>query len=398
MKEYLRLFDEYFETYIVMFILIYFFISRNFYLNIFLPLLVLWFIIKVYNKGMKTSFYEKYMPIFVTSILISLIFSGNAIEFGLKKLFSDLNWILLPTILGQIDLNEKKEKYFILSIPIAIAIFLYDYLKELYNLTKFTDIFVTLSKLGVRYRAIGDYSFPSYSSVMLVVSFLVLIFCLKKIFLEKKYIILIVCIFELILLSIFLIFTQSRGMYLTIIILVSINLFFKFKEKALLLCLPLLFGIYNLIYKINNIYTRRAQKIFELDSSNIGRLEVWKESLNLFKKNIVFGIGYENFFALQNTSQYKIHEIYGHQHNLILKLLSETGLFGLFSYILLIVNILINLYKNIEQNFCKIAFNTVLILLIYENFELIINRRKVYEYIFIVLAFGLNYSYRRRSE
>ncbi|MGL5903921.1 MAG: O-antigen ligase family protein, partial [Cetobacterium sp.] len=309
-----------------------------------------------------------------------------------------LNWILLPTVIGQMKLDEKKENSFIYLAPLGIAIFVYDYLIELYKLTKFTDVFIKLSKLGTRYRAVGDYSFPSYSSVMLVVSLLILFFGLKKIIFEKKYFLFSIYLFEVILLLMFLIFTQSRGMYLTIIILLGINLFLKFKQKAMILLLPLLFIIYKLIYSLNNIYTKRARKIFELDASNIGRLEVWKESLNLFKNNIFTGIGYENFFVLQDVSKYKIHNVYGHQHNLVLKLLSETGILGLGSYILLIFNILIALYKERDKYFSKIALNTILMLLIYENFELIINRRKVYEYIFIVLALGLNSTYMKKKK
>lgn len=398
MNSYLKKFEMCFEEYFIPLILIYFFISRNFYLNIFLPLLIIWFVIKIFKNGIKISFYEKYMGFFVISILISLIFSGNSMESGFKKIISDFNWILLPTVLGQMDLDEETENKFIFTAPIAIGVFLYGYFVELYKLTKFTDIFIKLSKLGVRYRAVGDYSFPSYSSVMLVVSLIILIFGLKKIILKRNFVLLSVYLFEIILLLMFLIFTQSRGMYLTIIMLLIINLFLKFKQKALMIILPFLLIVYKLIYSLNNIYTRRARKIFELDASNIGRLEVWKESLNLFKKNIFTGIGYENFFTLQDVSKYKIHQIYGHQHNLLLKLLSEMGLLGLISYILLMYKILISLYKKRMQYFSNIALNTILMLLIYENFELIINRRKVYEYVFIILALGLNWTYKRREK
>ncbi|MGL5936703.1 MAG: O-antigen ligase family protein, partial [Cetobacterium sp.] len=139
----------------------------------------------------------------------------------------------------------------------------------------------------------------------------------------------------------------------------------------------------------------RAKNIFKFDSSNLARLEVYKESLRLFKTNFITGVGYENFILAQDKSGYKIHEFYYHSHNMVLKLLSELGILGFISYYLLMFQILRNVFLEKESLIKRITFLVVLNYLIFENFEILVINRNVYSVLFLILAFGINSNYKK---
>ena len=92
---------------------------------------------------------------------------------------------------------------------------------------------------------------------------------------------------------------------------------------------------------------RVSKNIFE-DPSTIIRLFAWIHSYDLFKEHPIFGIGfdtwghtYRSFVPIEWLSA-------AHPHNVWLKLLLELGLFGLFSYFIIIFNIIWNYFKKIR--------------------------------------------------
>lgn len=76
------------------------------------------------------------------------------------------------------------------------------------------------------------------------------------------------------------------------------------------------------------------------DSSNRGRMEVWRANLEIFKDHKWFGVGFGQGqkFLPEYYDKLKIPDGFrGHAHNVTLELLSGTGLLGTFSFYVLLI-------------------------------------------------------------
>lgn len=380
---------------------------RKLQFNVLIPLLLILSIVQIYKKGLKISFYEKYLLIFIITILISLVFTNYPTKLGFKAGKSFLWVLILPTLLGQFEIKEKYFKYSFISMILGSLILYKSFLEEIQKVLRgnfgvaiesisgvlnFKNILL-LQRLGVNYRLAGNFTYIALTAnilTMIIIAVLVVTFekNIKKIYKIILLIYLIPTIY-------FLLLTQSRAGYLSLSVIIILYLTYIFRKKILYLygsILVFLLIIFNLLK--NNIYIVRAKNIFKIDASNLGRVEVYKEALKLFKSSPVTGIGYENFILAQDRSGYKIHEFYYHPHNMSLKLLSELGVLGFISYYLWMFQILKNLF--LERNILikRITFLVLLNYLIFENFEILVINRTVCSILFLVIAFGINSNYK----
>lgn len=379
---------------------------RKLQFNVLIPLLLILSIIQIYKKGLKISFYEKYLLFFIVAVLISLGFSNYPIKLGLKagKVFL---WVLiLPTLFGQFKIKEKYFKYSFISMMLGSLILYKGFLEEIQNILKIRfgiieplykilsyKNMMLLQKLGTRYRLAGEFRYIALTASILGMIILVVFTIIFEKNIDKFYksclgIFLIPTIY-------FFLLTQSRAGYLSLIIVVISYLTYIFKNKIIYIIASLFVSCLGLIHIFkNNPYIIRAKNIFKIDGSNLGRLEVYEESLRLFKNNFITGVGYENFILAQDRSGYKVHKFYYHSHNMGLKLLSELGILGVISYYLWMFQILKNLFLEKEKLIKRITFLVVLNYLIFENFEILVINRVVYSVLFLILAFGINSNYK----
>ena len=378
---------------------------RKLQFNILIPLLFILFLIQIYRKGLKISFYEKYMGLWILAIVISLIFSNYSTVLGMKKLKSYLIILALPLLLGQFEIKERDLKYSFVSMLLGVFILFKSYLVEiqsvisncfgknvpLYKVLNLENIQL-LEQLGIGYRLKGKGDYIAFTAITL--GTIILIIFLVVVESRIKWIVKILLSLFFIPLIYFFLLTQSRGMYLSLSLTISIYIIYKMRKKAISI-----FGIISIFlfllfrYCSENIFIVRAKNIFKIDNSNTGRLEVYKESFRIFKENLVTGVGFENFILAQNKASYKIHEFYYHSHNMGLKLLSELGIIGFISYYLFIAVLLKKLYIEREHLINKIAIVVILNLIIFENFEMVLINRSVHTFIFIIVAYSINNQY-----
>lgn len=379
---------------------------RKLQFNVLIPLLGILAIVQIYKKGFKISFYEKYLGIFIVLILISLIFTDYPIKLGLKAGKSFLWVLILPTLLGQFKIKESYLKYSFISMILGALILYKGFLEEIQNMLKvhfgvsdslckilsYKNI-ILLQKLGERYRLVGEFNYIALTANILAM----IIIIVTVVILEKKirnsYKILL-GIF-LILTVYFFLLTQSRAGYLSLIIVILLYLTYILKNKIIYLY-PILFGVTILLSNMlkKNPYIVRTKNIFRFDSSNLARMEVYRESLRLFKSNFLTGVGYENFILAQDRTKYRFNEFYYHSHNMSLKLLSEVGIIGCISYYLWIFQILKNLFLEREYLIKRVSILVLINYLIFENFEILVINRAVYSVLFLILAFGINSNYK----
>lgn len=91
-------------------------------------------------------------------------------------------------------------------------------------------------------------------------------------------------------------------------------------------------------------FERFASVIDADETSNKGRLEIWRDALNSVKGNLFFGVGFGNFPIIlsQDVSAAKKGSS---AHNIYLDILAEIGIFGLAAFALIFYEILKTAYK-----------------------------------------------------
>lgn len=181
----------------------------------------------------------------------------------------------------------------------------------------------------VFFRVVGLFPDPHMMAFYLGMT---LPFCLALFFFEKKYKKLTAVACLSVGLAIFL--TFSRGAYLGTLFsvaffLVAAKNFLTKGDKKLLVAIFLFLMV--VVFFFSPI-SGRFLSIFSLeDGSNLGRLQIWQNSLNLAKDNLILGVGLGNYsFGLDFTQNYRNAMT---SHNLYLDLLVELGIFGLISWL-----------------------------------------------------------------
>lgn len=168
---------------------------------------------------------------------------------------------------------------------------------------------------------------------------------------------------NIILASICLILTFSRGGFYSLIgALLLIGLLFK-EKKALYYIMLMVIANYGWNF-MQGSYRGDLSKLI-VDSSSMYRLEIWKAAWELFKENIVFGVGPGSITRLLSYSTDKLSGNIMHAHNIPLHVMAEIGLFGLTAFAALFLSELKRLtlfwrkHRDAEYSFIAIGFVAV---------------------------------------
>ncbi len=393
----------------------------SFVINLLTIILIILALLKIKKDGFKISFLEKYIFIFLLTLVISFIASPHSINKGVSEIIDILQWIFYPLILGQFVINNKSKKYFIYSLFGVLIVYLIRFYFHKHGIISFPKYM-----LG---RYSGGYMISQVSLVLaMVFIILITIFFYAKLKNKDKILIGILIIMTLYLLLV----TKTRGIYLSILITIPLIVLIRNLEYFFITVLLGSISIVVLIFMFpNNKYVVRLKNITQADVSTMGRIEVWNESIRIFKKYPFNGIGYMNFKKAQRDRKYKAYvetfnevveifkrnplnyleylnlkkiyikkrayqynQYYAHSHSMIFKLLCETGIIGLFGYLLLN---LVLLFKSIKKgkkdiNYLLI-FGILMVLLLYELTEVIIWRNFAYPFIYFVFGVLLNSEY-----
>jgi O-antigen ligase len=93
----------------------------------------------------------------------------------------------------------------------------------------------------------------------------------------------------------------------------------------------------------------------QVDDSNMGRLFAWYCGIQAFKESPLLGIGNGNFmqFIQQHYGAFPIPTWYRtipHAHNATLVILSENGIFGIMTVLILVCMALLQVFRHIKQS------------------------------------------------
>lgn len=162
------------------------------------------------------------------------------------------------------------------------------------------------------------------------------------------------------------IFLYSRGAYLGVLIGLVFLLFIRSKVLLIVLLLSLFSWQTILPPSVTQRITMTKTEEGELEHSSEARIEMWKQSMDLFEKNPAMGMGFNTipYFGL----------ILGDTHNIYVKLLAEQGIIGLL-LILMLLGLSFKagwkLYQTSQDNFLKglgIGFSACIIAMVVTNF------------------------------
>lgn len=165
--------------------------------------------------------------------------------------------------------------------------------------------------------------------------------------------------------------TQNRGNWVAVICCFVLMMMLKLKRKAIIPILAfciLLFGI-SKKYE-SNTYVHRLNTITQ--NGDRTRVELWKASIDIFKKNPINGVGYsyKNFMNAETPEKYVYlpKHGHGHSHNSLLYVLATMGILGILTYIALILKTLWFSFKNRDLDY-GIVFFMILSIQIFSFFE-----------------------------
>lgn len=345
------------------------------------------------NKKIVFTFYEKFMLIFVGAILISIVFKDTTTSSGLVMIKRHFRWLVLPTFLGQLKIKKEDIKCMFFSVFLGILGYTYRVINEIINLknVKISYLEFLNSPLLWNHRYLSEYNIPQ-TALMMGVTFIIFYYTICIIDKKNYKLFLLLGLFfsRIVLMSV-----QSRGMTLTLFILILLLGIIR-KEKIIRIVsgLIIIFSILGGIYFSNSNYVQRYENLGK-DYSSITRIEIYKESLEIFKENKINGIGLDGTYEVDKPYLKK----HRHSHNMAMKLLAETGIIGFISYYLFVGSILINLWKKYKENkYFLIGILALLTLVLYENIETIFTTVIAIPYIFFIIGINLNKVYEEKKE
>lgn len=361
----------------------------------FILLLILVFGNIYINKKIIFTSYEKFLLIFIVSIIISIIFKKTIGDGDIVLLKRHIRWLIIPTLLGQLIIKKEDIKRILFSISIGVLGYTYRVIVEILKIrpenVSLKEFF--LSSNLYNYRYLNEYNIPQ-SAIVLGVTFIIL-FYIASIQTEYKIYLYSISGLSFLCMS----STQSRGMTLTLFILIMVLSVLR-KEKIIKILSGIIITSLIIvgIYFSNSHYIKRYENIGK-DSSSLARVEVYKEAIKIFNENKLTGVGYEGFYQAQNPEYYKYHPLYSHPHNMALKMLAETGIIGFVCYYAFMGNILFILWKEYKKNkYYMTGILCIASLLLYENIEVIFIKAKALPYLFFIIAVNLNQNYREKFE
>ena len=137
----------------------------------------------------------------------------------------------------------------------------------------------------------------------------------------------------------------------------EVIIFNKFKFPffylvSVILFFILLFNLFNLQDFTENFFFRYYDFIDHITNYKESvYYKLFLSSIFIIKENYLFGIGFDQFFSNCNLiiEKYSLQNVIfcsNHSHNYYLEILSETGIFALINFVILLLFIVLQLLNN----------------------------------------------------
>jgi len=137
----------------------------------------------------------------------------------------------------------------------------------------------------------------------------------------------------------------------------------------------------------------RAFSIYNFDeTSNKGRIQIWKETITSIGKHPLLGVGFGNFNYILGEKATALKKG-SSAHSIYLDIASEIGIFGLFVFLYILYNILKTAYLayfKIEKKYLKMFAGSFFVYFLwicaYSLFDIVVFNDKVLMFVVIIVA------------
>jgi len=194
--------------------------------------------------------------------------------------------------------------------------------------------------------------------------------------------------------------TLSKTSFISFFIVIFALFFISLKEKKLsiyfrnfsILAIGIFisFNILNLKDSTEFLNQRLTNQSISSQNSFKQRFIYFQQSLNMFQDLPLFGVGPNNFKALQPKYASEFYALSDHPHNIELKILSENGIFAFLTFALFILFYLLLNHKNLANP----SFLTLIFILGQSQFDFNLN----FSVSIILIAYLLANSIKLRSK
>lgn len=337
------------------------------------PFLIFIYIYEIVKSKRKLDIYDYLLFALTLTGIISIIFSIDKYIAIFGKTFrhegflSVLSYYLL-FINWKVNGNKEDVKK-MLKLILIIGI-----VNSIYSLLQvYTDFNFIIRSGDSKYLATGFCGHNNFLGTLMVtvISILTCKFLSDKI--NYKFILL------LILYYVTLINAQSSGPLLAYIItIIFLAVFLKIKNRLFLKNLMVLIIILIITHVSIQFINNQVRKVERcefctetvkksINTGGTGRIQIWKNSLDIVKDNFIVGVGFDNFYLLYHNPKMdggkklvvednKVVEkkpitwtIVDNAHNVYLHTLVSTGILGLIPYLLLCLFVFIRGLKSNDK-------------------------------------------------
>ena len=308
--------------------------------------------------------------LFLLASFVGVLFANDKTQaLGIFK-----GWFVIPVILFILVINSfKKEDIPKLSMPFFVSLILVSTWALMQKFGLIGQLFYQSGDSSfIQYinegRAFGPFESPNYLAMYLV-PMIFLSLPVIKIIKDKTLKIFLALLYFLPLFAIY--FSTSRGgavALATSIIAFLLFLYLKSKVFRRIIEKQSNVLIFSLLIVVTIFFIIAARKIAPNQGGDNIRLEIYRYSITLVKENPIAGIGLGSFtekikqISANSPSFQQFGISYAlHPHNLFLAMWLNLGLAGLIIFIMLLWQIIKNLFKDKTEPFLKSCIFAALI-------------------------------------
>lgn len=347
-------------------------------------------IINIFKNSIRYFNIDK-MTLKTTPFYIAIIISAlKAIdkESVIRTFKSSFGIYLLPFVMGQYKYNEKIKKLCEYSLLCGFLILLIlGYLEKI----EFIQGLYFPNRISG-----GKYIWRYAGLLMYGIVFLMYKLIFLKNTLEEQ----LINTYGLLIGVIVLILTGNRSTWLAILVCMIFMIIKKYvglgdiKKGIKFLVITLSIIIVCVFLLKETSYGKRVYSIGNLktDSSNISRIEIWKESIRMFKENKLIGVGlsHQNFNKNENIENYTYEKNnHNEAHSSYFHILATTGIIGILAFLWMNINFVIELLKK-KTEFSNFALSSLLGFSVMGCFVSTIIYKDMLGLLFIIIALALN--------